>query len=117
MLETINDSNGGSLNLHVKLDKAVKEIVLDDDQGAKIGLIARLLLNKTESSVSLDRAELMTRRIMRFSREEAAYWLGRCTTFSQVANSWGADGLLVVLCGDGSDESLVAGMLDRERYR
>lgn len=118
MLETVCDDAGIPLNLHFALDdNSVKEILLDDEIGAKIGLITRLLLGKSELSVSLDRAELLTRRITRFSREEAAYWLGRCTSFSEVANTWGAQGLLIILCGDGSDDSLADDMLERERYR
>ena len=115
MLETINDDAGIPKNLHVVFDGDTTEIILDDEIGAKLGLLSVLLTGKTQKSISIDRAELMTRRIMRFSREEAAYWLSRCTCFKTVENDWAAAGMVTMLCGHKNTE--VFEQLERLRYR
>ena len=115
MLETIRDDAGIPKNLHVVFDGNATEIILDEEIGAKLGLLSALLTGKTQKSVSLDRAELMTRRIMRFSREEAAYWLSRCTCFKPAENDWAAEGMTVMMCGHKNTD--VSEQLERLRYR
>ena len=72
---------------------------LDEESGAKLGLIFRL----QERMTDLDRVELMARRIERFTREEAAYWLSRMTSFSPDAQRWAVAGMRVMLGGQARD--------------
>jgi hypothetical protein len=53
---------------------------LDEEAGAKLALIFRL----QERVPDLDRVELIARRVVRFTREEAAYWLSRTTSTSLI---------------------------------
>jgi hypothetical protein len=53
---------------------------LDEEAGAKLALIFRL----QERVPALDRVELIARRVVRFTREEAAYWLSRTTSTSLI---------------------------------
>ncbi len=81
---------------------------LDDEAGVKLALLFKL----QERIKELDRVELMARRIERFSREEAAYWYSRMTSFSPVANRWAAAGMKIMLSGHGGDRN-VQEMLER----
>ncbi len=83
---------------------------LDEEAGAKLGLIFRLQLRIKE----LDRVELLARRVATFSREEAAYWLSRTTSFSPAANRWAVSGLRIVLAGQPGDPG-IATMLEKLR--
>ena len=83
---------------------------LDEEAGAKLGLIFKLQLRTKE----LDRVELLARRLATFSREEAAYWLARTTRFSPEANRWAVSGLRLMLGGQPGDPA-VHKMLERLR--
>jgi len=83
---------------------------LDEDSGAKLALIFRL----QERVTDLDRVELMARRIERFTREEAAYWLSRMTSFSPDARRWAVAGMRLMLGGQANDSG-VERMLERLR--
>lgn len=83
---------------------------LDEEAGAKLGLIFRL----QERIADLDRVELIARRIARFTREEAVYWLSRMTSFGADANRWAISGLRVMLGGQAKDPA-VAQMFERIR--
>ncbi|WP_291323779.1 hypothetical protein [Desulfonatronospira sp.] len=83
---------------------------LDEEAGAKLGLLARLQVRVKE----MDRIELMARRIARFSREEAEYWLYRTTTYGSDANRWALSGLRIILGGQPGDPA-VGRMLSRMR--
>lgn len=83
---------------------------LDEETGAKLGLLFRLQVRVKE----LDRVELMARRVMSFSREEAAYWLSRTTSFGTDANRWAVSGLRLMLGGQPHDPG-VDRMLTRLR--
>ena len=83
---------------------------LDEEAGAKLGLLCRLQVRVRE----LERIELMARRIARFSREEAVYWLYRTTTYGPEANRWAVSGLRIVLGGQPGDPA-VGKMLARLR--
>lgn len=72
---------------------------LDEEAGAKLALIAKL----QERVNDMDRVELMARRVERFTREEAAYWLSRTTTFSPDANRWAVAGMRIMLGGHPND--------------
>ena len=83
---------------------------LDEEAGAKLGLIFRL----QERLTDLDRVELIARRVARFSREEARYWLSRTTSFESDANRWAVAGLRLMLGGQAQDPA-VERMLQRLR--
>jgi hypothetical protein len=83
---------------------------LDEEAGAKLGLIFRLQGRVTD----LDRVELIARRVARFTREEAAYWLSRTTSFEPDANRWAVVGLRTMLGGYAKDPA-VERMLERLR--
>lgn len=84
---------------------------LDEAAGAKLALIFRL----QERVHDLDRVELIARRVARFTREEAAYWLSRTTSFGADANRWALSGLRLMLGGQPKDPA-VQRMLERLRH-
>lgn len=63
----------------------------------------------------LDRVELIARRVAHFTREEAAYWLSRTTSFGADANRRAVSGLRVMLGGQPKDPA-VQRMLERLRH-
>ncbi|MGQ4809801.1 hypothetical protein NKDENANG_03234 [Candidatus Entotheonellaceae bacterium PAL068K] len=83
---------------------------LDEEAGARFGLIFRL----QGGMADLDRVELMARRVARFTREEAVYWLSRMTRFDPDANRWAISGLRIMLGGQAKDPA-VQRMLERLR--
>ena len=85
---------------------------LDEEAGAKRGLIARLHSRIKE----MDRVELIARRVTRFSREEAAYWLSRTTSYGTQANNWAVAGMRVMLGGHAGTRE-PAQMLDSIRMQ
>jgi hypothetical protein len=84
---------------------------LDEEAGAKLGLIFRL----QERVPDLDRVELIARRVSRLTREEAAYWLSRITNFGADANRWALSGLRVMMGGQAKDPA-VQRMVKRLRH-
>lgn len=72
---------------------------IDDEAGAKFALIFRL----QERLPDAERVELITRRVLLFSREEALYWLSRITDFGPDANRWAISGLRLLLGGQPND--------------
>lgn len=72
---------------------------IDDEAGAKLALIFRL----QERLPDADRVELIARRVLLFSREEALYWLSRITDFGPDANRWAISGLRLLLGGQPND--------------
>lgn len=103
MLKTVRDDADIPLELQRYMTKAGLRLrcnlPLDEEAGAKLGLLFRLQMRVKE----LDRVELMARRIMNFSREEAAYWLSRTVSFGADANRWAQAGLRIMLGGQPSD--------------
>ena len=84
---------------------------LNEESGCKLALIFKL----HERIKDLDRIELIARRVDRFTREEAAYWLSRTATFGRDANRWALSGLRVMLGGQPGDEG-VERMLEGLRH-
>lgn len=80
---------------------------LDEAAGAKLSLIFRL----QERVTDLDRVELIARRVARFTREEAVYWLSRMTSYGPDANRWAIAGMRIVLGGTPKDGKGVERML------
>lgn len=76
---------------------------IDDEAGAKLALIFRLQERLPDS----DRVELITRRVLLFSREEALYWLARVTDFGPDANRWAISGLRLMLGGQPNDPGVL----------
>jgi len=83
---------------------------LDDEAGAKLALIFKL----QERLDDMDRVELIARRVERFSREEAVYWLTRATHYGEAANRWAQAGMRIMLGGQPGDKA-VPEQLDRLR--
>lgn len=114
LVEPVCDDAGVPLELHRFLTqeglKLRVNLPLDEEAGAKIALLFRL----QERLTDLDRVELIGRRIGRFSREEAAYWLSRTTRYGADANRWAVAGLRVLLGGQPNDKG-VQRMLGRLR--
>ncbi|MDM8523908.1 hypothetical protein QUF80_11115 [Desulfococcaceae bacterium HSG8] len=75
---------------------------LDEEGGAKLGLICRLNSRIRE----MDRVELIARRVSKFTREEAVYWLSRTTSFGTDANRWALAGLRILLSGQPGDKGI-----------
>ena len=94
--------------------KTQRTLVLDEEAGAKLGIIIKL----QERLMDLDRAELLARRVATFSREEAGYWFSRITHYGPVANRWAVSGLRMMLCGQGKGpDTEVESMLTKLRAR
>ncbi len=84
---------------------------LDNEAGPKLPLIFKL----QERMSDLDRVELIARRVERFTREEAHYWLTRSTQFSPEANRWAQAGMRIMLGGQRGDKA-VTEMLEKLRH-
>ena len=115
MLEPVCDEAGIPLDLQRFFTQEGLQLrdnlPLDEESGAKLALLFRL----QERVTNPDRVELMARRIMRFSREEAAYWLSRTTSFSADANRWAITGLRIMLAGHGNQDAGIERMLEKLR--
>ena len=106
ILARVRDENDVHLDLHQFL--AGKQITfrgnlpLDEHAGAKLGLLFRL----QQRVKDLDRVELMSVRINKFTAEEASYWLSRILHFSDASNRWAAAGMRVMLGGQPGDVAI-----------
>ncbi len=83
----------------------------DDEAGYKLALIFKL----QERIREMDRVELMARRIERFTREEAAYWYSRMTTYGEAANRWALAGMKLMLAGQPHDPHVDTMLADLHR--
>lgn len=106
ILSRVRDENDVHLDLHQFL--AGKQITfrgnlpLDENAGAKLGLLFRL----QQRVKDLDRVELMSIRINNFTAEEASYWLSRILHFSDASNRWAAAGMRIMLGGQSGDPAI-----------
>ena len=116
ILSRVRDENDVHLDLHQFL--AGKQITfrgnlpLDENAGAKLGLLFRL----QQRVKDLDRVELMSVRINNFTAEEASYWLSRILHFSDASNRWAAAGMRIMLGGQSGDPA-IAEMLKQIDHR
>jgi hypothetical protein len=114
IIEKVKDRSGIPLEMQRYLTveglRLRINLPLDEDAGAKLGLISRLQMRVKEP----DRVELIARRVARFTGEEASYWLSRTTHFGPDANRWALSGLRIVLGGQPKDPA-VQKMLERLR--
>lgn len=112
ILEKVCDETGIPLELQRYLTKEGLRmrltLPLDEEAGAKLGLFFKL----QERVTDMDRTELMARRIARFTREEALYWLSRITSYGDDANRWAISGLRLMMGGQPKDPA-VGKMLER----
>ena len=88
------------------------KLPLDEEAGCKLSLLFKL----QERIKEMDRVELLARRVDRFTREEAAYWHSRITSFGDAANRWATAGMKVMLAGQPQDPN-VAVMLEELRRK
>lgn len=106
ILSRINDHKGIPLELGQYLkEKRIAfrgNLPLDDEAGPKLALIFKL----QERIKELDRVELIARRTDRFTREEAAYWYSRISTFGDAANRWAMAGMKLMLAGQPRDPNI-----------
>jgi hypothetical protein len=104
----VMDKNGIPLELQRYLNKEVmnkfvnSNLPLDEEAGAKLGLIFKLHLRLLE----MDRVELLARRVARFTREESAYWLSWLTRPEADATRWAVSGLRIMLGGLSGDPAV-----------
>lgn len=112
IVNRVEDSLGVPLELQRFLGNGRIEfrgnLPLDVEAGPKLALIFKL----QERVIDLDRVELIARRVERFSREEAQYWLTRIMQLSPDANRWAQAGLRIMLGGQPGDKG-IARMLER----
>lgn len=110
----INDPSGIQLELQRFFPRGSisfrGNLPLDEEGGAKICLIFKL----QERLQEMDRVELMARRVDRFTREEAEYWLSRITNFGPAANRWALIGLKIMIGGHPGDKA-ISEMLEQLR--
>jgi hypothetical protein len=103
ILEGVTDKAGVPLELHRYMSaeglRLRGNLPLDEEAGAKLALIFRL----QDRLKDLDRVELIAHRVARFTREEAAYWLSRTTSFGTGPNRWALSGLKIMLGGHAND--------------
>ncbi|HEH8515162.1 TPA: hypothetical protein SH236_001395 [Pseudomonas aeruginosa] len=115
MVEGVCDEAGVPMELQRFFNKdGLKlrdNLPLDEESGAKLALLFRL----QERLHNPERIELLARRIMRFSREEAAYWLARTTSYGVDANRWAISGLRIMLTGTSNKDDGIQRMLDKLR--
>lgn len=115
ILSQVVDEGGVPLDLQRFISqegfKIRDNLPLDDEAGAKIALIFKLQSRLHNP----ERLELLARRVQRFSREEAAYWLGRTTHYGSDANRWAVSGLRVMLCGTTNQDVGIPRQLNKLR--
>jgi hypothetical protein len=104
ILSRVQDDDNAPLELHRFLagDRIAfrGNLPLDDEAGSKLVMLFKL----QERMRDMDRVELIARRIERFTREEAGYWLSRMTNFGPEANSWAVSGMKILLGGQTGDK-------------
>jgi len=106
MLSRIQDADGVSYGLERFLKgNSISfrgNLPLDEEAGSKITLLFKL----QERIKEMDRVELMARRIRRFTREEARYWLSRMSDFTPEVNRWATAGMKIMLGGQPRDRNV-----------
>ena len=116
LVARVQDRQGIPMELHRYLEGSNLtfrgNLPLDEEAGVKLALLFKL----QERIKEMDRVELIARRIDRFTREEAAYWYSRMTSFGPAANRWAMAGMKVMLSGTGGDPA-IQGMLEELRNK
>lgn len=116
MLARVCDEDAVPLELHQLLaSKRIDyrgNVPLDEENGSKVALLFILQQHMQD----LDRIELTAWRILRFTREEAIYWLSRATQYGDAPNRWAQSGMRVMLGGQPGDRE-IPGMLEDFRQQ
>jgi len=117
MLARVCDADAVPLELHqLVTPKSIAyrgNLPLDEENGSKVALTF-LLQNHLQD---LDRVELIAWRILRFTREEAIYWLSRATQYGDAPNRWAQSGMRVMLGGQPGDDEISRMLQEfREQY-
>lgn len=106
ILANVQDNTNKSLGLHEYLAKenlkVWKNLPLDEQAGAKLGLIFKLQSRVRE----MDRVELIAHRVAEMTASEAVSWLSRITNQKQDSNRWALMGLRTMLAGPSSDKNV-----------
>lgn len=91
--------------------KLPTKLHLNEEIGHKLCLLFCL----SEGIEGLRRAELIARRLERFTREEAAYWYSWTTRFHKDVSEFAIRGFRTMLCGEGKagDDEKVEEILRR----
>lgn len=107
ILSRVRDEAGIPLELHRFVPNGRiafrGNLPLDEEAGAKLALIFKL----QERLNDMDRVELIARRVERFSREEAVYWLTRATQYGEAVNRWAQAGMRIMLGGQPGDRAVL----------
>lgn len=115
ILTRVCDEAGIPLELHRFLQgKRISyrgNLPLDEEAGCKLALLFKL----QEKIKEMDRVELIARRVDRFTREEAAYWHSRITSFGDAANRWALTGMKTMLAGQPRDPNVAIMLEDLRR--
>jgi len=93
------DENNVPLELQRQLPDRIQfrgDLPLDEEAGSKLALIFKL----QERVKELDRVELIARRVERFTREEAGYWLSRMINYGKQEGRWAVLGMRIMLGGN-----------------
>jgi hypothetical protein len=102
----ICDPTGVPLELHRAFNSGKiayrGNLPLDEEAGAKLALMFKL----QERVADMDRVEIISWRVQRFSREEALYWLTRLTQYPEPLNRWAQAGMRLMLGGQAGDKDL-----------
>lgn len=106
ILQIVTDDAGIPLELSAYAAPAANRfrgnLPLDEEAGAKLALIFKL----TDRVKDMERVELIARRINRFTREEATYWLSRIVHFGPEAGRWSVAGMRIMLAGEPGDRAI-----------
>ena len=103
ILYRVRDNAGVPLELQQHFQARITfrgDLPLGEEAGVKLALIFKL----QERLSDMNRVELIARRVERFSREEAAYWLSRMTQYGEPASRWAVAGMRIMLGGQAGDE-------------
>ena len=117
LLERVSDEADIPLGLEAfmtpqGLKKSDINLPLDEATGARLALFFKL-----QSRIQdIDRVELIGRRVARFSREEAVYWLANVTAADETLRAWAISGLRIMLAGEAGDQRIRA-QLEKLRNR
>ena len=116
ILSRVHDKLGRPLGIQALIDDRTAfrgTLPLSIETGTKLALIAILAHGIKDP----DRIELLTRRIGRFTYEEASYWLGKATipVYGDGSLAWARTGLRIMLAGQPGDKEPIEAALDKLR--
>lgn len=116
ILSRVHDELGRPLGIQVLIDDRIAfrgTLPLSIEAGTKLALIA-ILAHGIKDPAHI---ELLARRIGRYTREEAGYWLGKVTIpiYGDGSLAWARTGLRIMLTGQPGDKEPIEAALDKLR--